>query len=90
MSSKTIKIAAWVSIAINAFALIGLASEGGEDAGYGFFYAMIMSAVSVVALMGASEWDKETKDAEYRERKLESELYEFKRNLPSMYPELKK
>jgi hypothetical protein len=62
MSSKGIKIAAWISIAINILALFGMAGDGGEDVGYGIMYAIGMIAVSVVTLLGANEWDKQRRN----------------------------
>ena len=62
MSSKGIKIAAWISIAVNGVALLSMVSEGGDDvAAGGILYALGMQAVSVVSLLGASEWDKQSK-----------------------------
>ena len=70
MSSKGIKISAWISIGFNALATFTLMGEGGE----GIVYTIGMVAVSVIALMGASQWDKESREAEERETALKNRL----------------
>jgi hypothetical protein len=84
MSAKGIKIAAWISIALNAVALFGMVGAGGEDIGYGIMYALGMAAVSVVSLLGASEWDRQAEKASEREDALKVSLRDAQRlNQPS-------
>jgi len=62
MSSKGIKIAAWISVAVNLIAVGVLMNTPVVDgAWYGIVYAIGMIAVSVVALRGANEWDKQSR-----------------------------
>jgi len=75
MSSKGIKIAAWISIAINILALVGMADDASApDTGIGIVYVVGMGVVSVVALFGAHEWDAQTEAAVTRERNLREKL----------------
>lgn len=79
MSSKGIKIAAWISIGINVLAVLAMLGDlEAPDTGYGLVYAIGMAIVSVVTLIGSHEWDRQTETAATLERNLRERL----RNAP--------